>query len=128
MRVRCNAPHRIRGNRPLAARACRAYGSPNDLHARSKGEWPQMLELNAAEDQFNAPFIYASARDGYALRKLGDKPNGMTPLFLAAIEATEEAVYNSLLKATTVSGNGHTIEALPIEPTVAILRKHQVIR
>jgi len=40
-----------------------------------------LLELNAAEEQFNAPFIYASARDGYALRNLGDKPNGMTPLF-----------------------------------------------
>ncbi|MGD0651176.1 MAG: GTP-binding protein [Verrucomicrobiia bacterium] len=40
-----------------------------------------LLELNAAEEQFNAPFIYASARDGYALRNLGDKPNGMTSLF-----------------------------------------------
>ncbi len=40
-----------------------------------------LLELNATEDQFNAPFIYASARDGYALRALGEKPNGMTPLF-----------------------------------------------
>src|SRR5580704_7654729 len=40
-----------------------------------------LLELHATEDQFNAPFIYASARDGYALKALGDKPNGMTPLF-----------------------------------------------
>src|SRR6266403_3508257 len=40
-----------------------------------------LLELHATEDQFNAPFIYASARDGYALKALDDKPNGMTPLF-----------------------------------------------
>ncbi len=40
-----------------------------------------LLELNAGEDQFNAPFIYASARDGYALKNLGDPHNGMTPLF-----------------------------------------------
>ena len=40
-----------------------------------------LLELNATEQQFNAPFIYASARDGYALRNLGDPHNGMTPLF-----------------------------------------------
>jgi uncharacterized protein YndB with AHSA1/START domain len=46
--------------------------------------------------------------------------NAMTPLFLAAIEATEEAVYNSLFKATTTSGNGHTVEALPIGKTVEI--------
>ena len=54
--------------------------------------------------------------------------NAMTPLFLAAIEATEEAVYNSLFKATTTTGNGHTIEALPIDRTVAILKAHKVIR
>jgi len=40
-----------------------------------------LLELHASEDQFNAPFIYASARDGYAVRELRDARNGMTPLF-----------------------------------------------
>ena len=52
----------------------------------------------------------------------------MSPLFEAAIEAAEEAVYNSMLKATTTTGNGHTIEALPIERTLAILREHRVIQ
>jgi len=52
----------------------------------------------------------------------------LSPLLLAVIEATEEAIYNSLLRATTVSGNGRTVEALPIEETVAILRRHGVIR
>jgi L-aminopeptidase/D-esterase-like protein len=47
---------------------------------------------------------------------------------LAAIEATEEAVYNSMLKATTTTGNGHTIEALPIERVTEILKEHHVIR
>jgi D-aminopeptidase len=43
-------------------------------------------------------------------------PNeAVSPLFLAAIEATEEAIVNSLLRATTVTGNGRTVEALPIE-------------
>jgi D-aminopeptidase len=54
--------------------------------------------------------------------------DAMSPLFLAAIEATEEAVYNSMLKATTMTGNGHTVEALPIEKTVQILREHRVIK
>ena len=53
--------------------------------------------------------------------------DAMSPLFEAVIEATEEAVYNSLFKATTMTGNGHTIEALPIEKTVEILKKHRVI-
>ncbi len=55
-------------------------------------------------------------------------PNdAMSPLFLATIEATEEAIINSLLRATTVTGNGRTVEALPIEPTKEILRRHSVI-
>ena len=51
----------------------------------------------------------------------------MSLLFLAVIEATEEAIYNSLLKAVTVTGNGHTVEALPIDRTVEILKKHGLI-
>jgi D-aminopeptidase len=52
----------------------------------------------------------------------------VSPLFLAVIEATEEAIYNSLLRAVTTTGNGHTVEALPIERTVEILRKYGAIR
>ncbi len=48
----------------------------------------------------------------------------MSPLFLAVIEATEEAIYNSLFAATTTSGRGHTVEALPLDRTLEILRKH----
>jgi len=39
----------------------------------------------------------------------------MSWLFLATIEATEEAIVNSLFRATTVTGNGRTIEALPLD-------------
>jgi D-aminopeptidase len=45
----------------------------------------------------------------------------MSPMFLAAVEAVEEAIYNSLLKATTVTGNGHTVEAIPIDRLKSIL-------
>jgi D-aminopeptidase len=52
----------------------------------------------------------------------------MSPLFQAVIDATEEAIYNSLLRAVTTTGNGHTVEALPIARTVEILRRHGAIR
>jgi D-aminopeptidase len=52
----------------------------------------------------------------------------MSPLFLAAIEATEEAIYNSMLRATTITAHGHTVEALPIEKTVQILKKYGAIK
>jgi D-aminopeptidase len=52
----------------------------------------------------------------------------MSALFLATIEATEEAIYNSLLQAVTTTANGHTVEALPVERTLEILRKHGAVR
>jgi D-aminopeptidase len=53
----------------------------------------------------------------------------MNPLFRAVVEATEEAVYNSLFKATAVTGrDGHFCEALPIEKVLEICRKHKVIK
>jgi D-aminopeptidase len=51
----------------------------------------------------------------------------VSPLFLAVIEATEEAIVNSLLQATTVTANGHTVRALPVDRVRDILRKHAVI-
>jgi D-aminopeptidase len=47
-------------------------------------------------------------------------------LFQAVVETTEEAIYNSLLKATTVTSNGRTVEALPIDRLTEILAKYRV--
>ena len=48
--------------------------------------------------------------------------DGVSPLFQAALEATEEAVYNSLLKATSVTSRWGSAEALPVERVRAILK------
>ena len=51
-----------------------------------------------------------------------------SPLFLACVEATEEAIYNSLLRATTMTGHrGSRVEALPVEKTVEILKKYNAL-
>lgn len=52
----------------------------------------------------------------------------MSGLFQATVEATEEAIYNSLLKAVTVTGNGRTVQALPLEATLEVLRRYGAIR
>ena len=49
--------------------------------------------------------------------------DAMSGLFEATLDATEEAVYNSLLAATTTTGNGRTVPALPIESLKATLKK-----
>jgi len=54
--------------------------------------------------------------------------DAMSPLFEAVIEATEEAVYNSLLRAATMTGRGNTVEALPIGKTTEILKKYGAIK
>jgi D-aminopeptidase len=53
--------------------------------------------------------------------------DAMSPLFQAVIEATEEAIYNSLFRATTITGHGRSVEALPIEKTLEILRKYNAV-
>jgi GTP-binding protein len=45
-----------------------------------------LLELNANEEQFNAPFIYASARNGFAVRELHDERKNLAPLFETILE------------------------------------------
>jgi D-aminopeptidase len=54
--------------------------------------------------------------------------DAMSPLFLATIEATEEAIYNSLLLATSVRGAAGTVEALPLDETLAVLRRYGAVR
>ena len=52
--------------------------------------------------------------------------DAVSPLFQAALEATEEAVDNALLRATTTTGNGRTVEAIPIDRVREILRAHGI--
>lgn len=56
---------------------------------------------------------------------VAELPNdAMSPLFQAVAEATEEAIYNSLFKATTVRGKTMTAEALPLDRTLDVLRRY----
>ena len=50
--------------------------------------------------------------------------DALSPLFEAALETTEEAVLNALLRATTVTGSGRTVEAIPLDRLRAVLAKH----
>jgi D-aminopeptidase len=50
----------------------------------------------------------------------------MSALFQATVEATEEAIYNSMFMATTTTANGNTIEAIPLDKVKAVLVKYGV--
>jgi D-aminopeptidase len=121
MVVATDAPLDARGLKRLAARAWLGLARTGGTATNGSGEYAiafstaQQVRIHADDP--------ALTRDTQVVTT-----HAMTPLFLAAIEATEEAVYNSLFKATTTTGNGHTIEALPIDRTVEILKAHKVIR
>jgi D-aminopeptidase len=67
-------------------------------------------------------------RAGDASRSVLDLPNDlMSPLFQAVAEATEEAIYNSLFRATSVQSRSATVEALPIDATLEILRRYNAL-
>lgn len=67
-------------------------------------------------------------RPGTSAATVADLPNdAMSPLFQAVAEATEEAIYNSLFRATTVRGRGLTVEALPIDRTLDVLRRYNAL-
>jgi len=61
-------------------------------------------------------------RSGKVLRN-----SEMSPLFMGVIEATEEAIINSLFAAENMKGNGRQIEALPIKKTIKIMKRYKKI-
>jgi D-aminopeptidase len=120
MVIATDAPLDPRGLKRLASRAWLGLARTGGTASNGSGEYAVAFSTALA--------VRIHADDPALTRKTEVvTTNAMTPLFLAAIEATEEAVYNSMLKATTTTGNGHTVEALPIARTVEILKEHRVI-
>jgi D-aminopeptidase len=76
------------------------------------------------------PDVRNNLDDAGSSRTITELSNdAMTPLFLAAVEATEEAILNSLFMSETMSGvEGRTQHALPIDDVLKILKKYGAIR
>jgi D-aminopeptidase len=119
--IATDAPIDARNLRRLAARAW--LGMARTGSAASNGSGDYAIAFSTAAQLR----IHMSEKSPTRHVKLLSN-DAMSPLFLAVIEATEEAIYNSMFRATTMSGNGHTVEALPIDKTVEILREHRSIR
>jgi D-aminopeptidase len=119
--IATDAPVDARNLKRLAARAMLGLGRTGSAGTNGSGDYAIAFST--------APEVRLKTLDKGPLRRQDLLSNdAMSPLFLAVIEATEEAVYNSLLRATTVSGRGHTIEALPIDKTIEILKKYGAIK
>jgi D-aminopeptidase len=92
----------------------------------SNGSGDYVIAFSTHEGVRRTPERRSQARPepGRRVWAYPEAPNDlMSPLFQAAIECTEEAIYNSLTMATTMTGNGVTVEAIPLEKIKALQRR-----
>jgi D-aminopeptidase len=119
--IATDAPVDARNLKRMAARAMLGLGRTGASGSNGSGDYVIAFS--------SAPQVRMHSEDKASLRHVELLSNdAMSPLFLAVVEATEEAVYNSLLRATTITGRGHTVEALPLEKTTEILRRYGAIK
>jgi D-aminopeptidase len=112
--VATDAPLSARNLERLAARAL--FGLARTGSSMSNGSGDYVIAFSTASE--------CRRRRGEPVQQITELANEvMTPLFQAVAEATEEAIYNSLFRATTVKGFRGTVEALPLERTMEVLRQ-----
>jgi D-aminopeptidase len=114
--VATDAPLEARDLRRLAARA--VFGMARTGASYSHGSGDYAVAFSTSPE--------AGTRHGESEPRLRAllPSEGVSPLFQAALEATEEAILNALLQATTTTANGRTVEALPVERVREILRRY----
>lgn len=116
-----DAPLDTRNLERLAKRALAGLTRAGGIMSNGSGDY--VIAVSTAED-LRIPYTSSTPlREMKVLRN-----NAMSPLFMAVIEATEEAVLNSMFTAVPVKGNDdHMMEAIPIEKVLEILKKYNRI-
>src|SRR5687768_2825473 len=114
--VATDAPIDARDLKRLAARAVFGLARTGSSYSNGSGDFAIAFSTAA---ELRTRFGSAAAQSRTLL-----PTDGVSPLFQAALEATEEAIYNSLLKATTVASKSGKAEAIPIARLVEILKKY----
>jgi D-aminopeptidase len=119
--IATDAPLDARNLKRLAARAIMGLARTGSSASNGSGDF--VIAFSASPQSRIASEHSADTRQTTVLGN-----DAMSPLFEAVIEATEEAIIDSLFKATAVTGHGHTIEPLPLDKTLQILRNHQLLQ
>jgi len=117
--IATDAPLSDRNLERLASRAIMGLARTGSFASNGSGDYALAFSTAASVRRaFDAPRL--------ATEELANEM--MSALFAAAVEATEEAIYNSMFRATTVTGNGRTIEALPMDRVREILQRYSASR
>lgn len=119
MVIMTDAPLDARNLERMAKRAMLGLAKTGGIASNGSGDY--VIAVSTAK-QNRIPYT-----DNSLLKKTETLRNDViSPLFLATIEATEEAIINSLFAATaTVGKDGHRIEALPMEEVLKIIEGYQ---
>jgi D-aminopeptidase len=122
MVVITDAPLDARNLKRLAKRAMLGLAKTGGIASNGSGDY--VIALSVAPENL---VPHAPPSQHYASQVLHN--DAMSPLFLATIEATEEAILNSLFAAESMQGyQGHTIEALPLEQVLKLMRTYNRIK
>lgn len=119
--VATNAPLSNRNLKRLAKRAILGLAKTGGFCSNGSGDYVIAFSTNPDCRVFNSQKSNTS--------KINELKNSlMSPLFLGVVEATQEAIYNSLFTAVTVKGfKNHEIKSLPIEKVLEICKKYHLI-
>lgn len=117
--IATDAPLSARNLKRLAKRSFLAFGKVGSFSSNGSGDYSIAFSTN--------PKLRIPYNSKEIERKIIDVPNDyMSPLFLAVVEATEEAIYNSLFMAEDMKGQkGRIMKALPIDKTLKIMNKYK---
>lgn len=116
--VATDAPLESRNLERLAKRAFMGLAKTGGIASNGSGDYMIAFSTDPA---LRVPHSTSGSVQTQTVLRNDD----VSPLFLAAIEATEEAILNSLFAAETMSGmNGTTVQALPIDKTLEIVKKY----
>lgn len=117
--IATDAPLSDRNLERLAARAMMGLARTGSSASNGSGDYALAFSTApAVRRAFDAPRVTTT--------EVANEQ--MSALFQATVEAVEEAIYNSLFMATTVTGNGRTVEALPLDRVSQILERYGVAR
>jgi D-aminopeptidase len=119
MVIATDAPLSDRNLERLAARAIMGLGRTGSFASNGSGDYAIA---------FSTATGVRRAFDAKRLTPQELANDEASALFAATVEATEEAIYNSLFKATTTTGSGRTVEALPLDRVREILDRYNARR
>lgn len=115
--IATDAPLSDRNLGRLASRGMMGLGRTGSSASNGSGDYILAFSTNeSVRRAFDAP--------RHSTTELANE--SMSAVFQAGVDAVEEAIYNALFMATTVSGNGTTVQAIPLDRVRQVLEAHGI--